>query len=447
MRNARIVLAVMAGLMFAGGCAPPERPAEPFWNQELLLRIYLDGLMMIHPELTLDYRLNTPADQQQILDDIERNKQLARRRRLSEPLMPPELMERLERLMVRRLQDYHRRRECQPTRAEVEQYYEDHPEEFRRDTSAKGTPTPTESRVPLEQVARSIEIRLFRERVEEQKAVFLERAMAEHDVEILVAEDLIEAPPPDSPVYRIDGRTVTYEDILNTHSNVYGDRASVEFFQALMKRALQDELLFLSPEADQLRQSREYQFLHEAFEAQWKVLLFLRQEYERNPITEEELRQYYEEHREQLYPAPAETKLIVVSLPKSPEPGPGSADSATEARSARESLEHIHRDFVASASPGAFSFAAYRDTPGLQVTRLEEWTPVHRLGRLIEMDIAGRKPGETSPILASQSAFLFYHLLDRREGGYLPFEEVRPGIELSLRQARMREIRAEFQAD
>lgn len=442
MRNARVVLAVMAGLMFAGGCAPPERPAEPFWNQEHLLRIYLDGLTMIHPELTLDYRLNTPADQQQILDDIERNKQLARRRRLSEPPMPPELMDRLERLMVRRLQDYHRRRECQPTQAEVEQYYQDHPGEFRRSASGQ-----SESLVPLEQVARSIEIRLFRERLEEQKAAFLERAMAQHDVEILVAEDLTEAPPPDSPVYRIDGRTFTYEDILKTHSNVYGDRASVEFFQALMKRALQDELLFLSPEADPLRQSREYQFLHEAFEAQWKVLFFLRKEYERDPITEEELRQYYEEHRDQLYQAPAETKLIVVSLPKSPERGPGGVGSATETPSARESLERIHRDLVASASPGAFSFAPYRDTPGLQVTRLVEWTPVDRLGRLIEMDMRARKPGETSPVLASQSAVLFYHLLDRRERGYLPFEEVRPGIELLLRQARMREIRAEFQPD
>lgn len=451
MRVLATVFSVFAWVLLAGGCAPPEKPEEPFWNQELLLRIYLDGLVMIHPELTLDYRLNTPADQQNILDDIEHIERRARELHLPQDVLPADVLANLDRLMVRRLHDYNRRREFQPARADLEQYYRDHLEEFRRPPSVKGTHnlieegSGTEQVKPFEEVARSIQRRLFRERMQQAEAEFYQREAAAHEVEILFAENLTEVPSEESPVYRIDGRTFTYQDVLRTHSNLYGDRSSVQFFQSIVKRALQSELLFSSPEADRFRETREYRFLREAFLAQWRVYRFLNREYEETPISEEELLQFYEENKAELYRAPTEVKLIVVSLARPSEAGLNSPLPIAGATDSGENLEPVWKDFISSASPESFSFTAYEDIPGLQPTLLEEWTPVDRLGRLIEMDIRARRPGDTSPILTSKSFSLFYHVLERRDRGYLSFDEVRPTIEFSLRQARMKELREEFE--
>lgn len=444
MRVLSTVLHGLVWLLLAGGCAPLEKPEEPFWSQELLLRIYLDGLTMIHPELTLEYRLNTPSDQQRILDDIERSEQLVRELDLPPEPLPPGLLAKLDRLMVRRLQDYHQRRESQPSEAELRQYYQEHLEEFPRlASSVEGTPQ-TEQ-VPFDQVVRSIQRRLFRERLQKQNAAFYEQAAARHEVEILFEENLSAVPPLDTPVYRLDGRTFTYRDILDTHSNIYGDRASVEFFHSIVKRAMRSELLFLSPEADAIRQSREYQFLQEGFAAQWRVFQFLNGEYETTPITEEELRQFYEEHQDELYRAPPEVKLVVVSVATPPERGPEATPSATEAGAVRENLDRIRKDLIASASPENFSFAAYRHLPGLRTTRLEEWTPVNRLGSSIETDIAGHGPGYTSSILGGRWGYVFYHLLDRRQPRpYRPFSEVQEEIKSHIRNARKRKIRESF---
>jgi len=104
-----------------------------------LLKIYLNALSMIDSKLTVDYRLNTPEDQQAIVEDIQDNLAYAASAAAAEITLPTPLADRFDRFLVPRVYRELVRRQIHPTEEEKQSYYESHRDEFQVPDGLEGS--------------------------------------------------------------------------------------------------------------------------------------------------------------------------------------------------------------------------------------------------------------------------------------------------------------------
>ncbi len=93
---------------------------------------------MIDSKLTVDYQLNTPEDQQAIVEDIQDNLAYAGSAAAAEIQMPTPLAERFDRYLVPRVYRESIRQQIHPTEVELRSYYESHRDEFQVPDALEG---------------------------------------------------------------------------------------------------------------------------------------------------------------------------------------------------------------------------------------------------------------------------------------------------------------------
>lgn len=296
---------------------------------------------------------------------------------------------------------------------------------------------------PFEEVERRIENIILKERMEKFYRDFFARERSKHKIELLFDDtNTTEAPPLDTPVYRFDGREVTYGEILSFHPHIFGDFGAIDFFRSIRTKAINNELIWSTPEAEKVRQSPEYKFLYTAFIDQYRVYQYLTTEYKKIKATEKDIKEFYEQEKERLYKKPLEAKLLIVSVPMNPDRLTHPYSIHLARKQAWESINRIREDFVKSGKYEKFSFEPYiKDVRGLKVNLFTQWEPVDRLGPLIEKDIGSRKPGFISPVLIGRTSYVFYYLINLRDPGYYTLDEIRKKVEKDFIEAKKEEIR------
>jgi len=296
---------------------------------------------------------------------------------------------------------------------------------------------------PFEEVEPRIESLMIKQRIEKFYQEFFASQRSKHTIEILFDDSLAnEAPSFDTPVYRFDGRVVTYREILAVNQHIFGDTRAIDFFRAIRTKAINNELICTSSEAEKIKHSPEYQFLYDAFIDQYRVYQYLTAEYKKIKVGEKDLIEFYERHKQTLYKKPLEAKLLIVSVPMNPDRLSHPYSIHLARKKAWESINRIRDDFVESGKGEKFSFEPYyKEVRGLKSKLITHWQAIDTLGRVIEMDIPSRKPGYISPVLIGNTSYIFYYLLDLRDPGYKAFKEIRKKVENDFIEAKKREIR------
>ena len=505
---------------------------EELWNPEIFLKIYLDCLEMISPEIGIDYILNTPADQKKILDDIARNHKIVQELDLSRIELPPELLERFYKFVIPNLFNYLKRRELCPTKAEKEEYYRKNIKEYEKPESFEGarflienSPTmedeasswkkklgnstlsfrkiaseyyrsvgednegyigivykgtirdeifdafykadlnapffgPVKTKngllfgkvykkqlagsLPFEKVERRIEGLMIEERIKKFYSEFYKQERTKQKVEMVIDENKDEVPDLKSVVFKINGKGVTYEDVLKSHHNIFGDKKSIEFFRVIVEKAINDELVYNSLEAKKVFESKEYRFLLTSFIDQYKVFHLLKEEYQKISFTENDLINFYECMKDTLYKSPDEVKLLVVNVPINPDKETHPYNIHLAQKEAWKNTKEIWSSFINSPNPQEFSFKQYNNVRGLKVDIFDEWRPIDNLGRLIEMGIDQHTSGYKSQILIGRTEYIFYYIISRREKGFIPFEEINEKIKSDFLETKKKEVRFKF---
>jgi hypothetical protein len=490
-----------------------------------LLQIYLDVLGTIGTDITIDYKLNTPDDQKNILDDIEKNHKYVELKNLENINPPDELTQRFDFFVIPRLLDYKKRYELIPTDENIYKYYLDNINKFPKSDYIEGArilieTSPTmesdafllneqlkntklsfrefakeyykskgsehdgyfgkinrgtirdeifeiffhaDSNAPFfgpvktkhgilfgklyakysefEKIKNKIERQILSEEIQEYYDNLYLEEKKNHKVEILYDENLTKLPELSSVVYRFDGKDVKYSDVIKSQFYVLGDEQSIKFFKAIVERTIKNELLFSSRDASDLKKSTEYEFLFNAFLDQYRVYSVILKEYEKISFPESDLLNFYEKYKYELYKDSDLVKLIVVTLEKNPNGESDKLNIQLADKAAWNDIEELRNDFVKSATPQKFPFSEYNYIDGLKVAVFDYWQSVDDLGRIIGMDINENPEGHTSSVLGASNYYLFYHILERENRDFEPYNDIRDKVEKDYLLLRKQEIR------
>jgi len=200
-----------------------------------------------------------------------------------------------------------------------------------------------------------------------------------------------------------------------------------------------------SDEGEEIQQTEEFKVLIDLLLNEYRVRQFLQDIYEEEiTVSEEKLHQFYEVVKEDFYPGYDEYKLRIFELPQNPE---GVQDPRAIHQSRQEAwnnINDIREYFMEQDDRKSADLTHFAEEKGLKVQELDEWTRIVQLGGQIGRDIPGRKAGDTSPIIIGRNNYIFYYVIDFREGKVRPFEEVKKQVKNHYNRYQQQKIRKRY---
>jgi len=298
---------------------------------------------------------------------------------------------------------------------------------------------------PFEEVKNDIKNNMLRERVNEFYDNLLDKELAQHNVEYLYDRENLPVPDREDNILQINDTTYTYDDILQAVPYMMGDIHSLSFLNNIGEIFLEKHAIFHSEEGQNIRETPEYQFLYEALLNDYRIQQYLEQRYEEEiEITEENLISFYETAGELLYEAPDLYKMRVFYRDQNPE---RETDPYLIHRARQTAWENINaaRDyFLEQEDKLKADMSRFEKEMGITVNDVLEWREKDTLGRLVEMDIPERSPGDTSDIVFDDQVYVFYYLIDHKEQGVKDFEEVRERVRTHYTRYQREKIRHRY---
>ena len=135
-------------------------PAVDYDPPKWLLISYLNGLSHIESDLTIDYQVNTPEDQQTIVEDIRDNLHFAKSAKDKDISMPTSEQQWFDRYCVSEVYRYLKGIEFQPSEEEARRYWVEHEEEFRDPDALEGARILIENGTGAQEQAKVLKDRL-----------------------------------------------------------------------------------------------------------------------------------------------------------------------------------------------------------------------------------------------------------------------------------------------
>lgn len=225
--------------------------------------------------------------------------------------------------------------------------------------------------------------------------------------------------------YRVAGTSVTFEEAHRRLPFVAGDMNSPKFWDSVSSQSLQNDLLFYSAQAQDLRDSEEFRYLADAHRNAFLVHTYVEREIAKASINEEALRAFYRPRADKRYAQPDVVRLLVVRLPET---------SDSQGRTLREKMNSIRDAFV--AKPTSDTIEQLRSShPSLSCKEDPVPIPADKLGRILEMAIGTEKPGFVTPVLMGKDrACYFARIIARQPQPPTSFEQLRDQLRFEFVQ-------------
>ena len=148
-------------------------------------------------------------------------------------------------------------------------------------------------------------------------------------------------------------------------------------------------------------------------------------------LSEQELRAYYDSHLQEIqHPAQVKVRVIFVNAP------PGVSPEAEAG--ARKRAEEAERRILAGEDFGKVAREVSDDMSKANGGELG-WVGRGILPAEAEARIWALQPGEMSGVERGRFAFGLIEVLDRRDAGPMPFEEVRADLEKAMREGKVKQ--------
>lgn len=297
---------------------------------------------------------------------------------------------------------------------------------------------------PFEIVRKEIEGVLLKERLQRFYDDFYAAEKARHDL-VDLTQTFTGLPKPDESAYRYDGETFLYSQVRESCPGVVGKADTPEFFRSVTRIALNNRLMLDSDAAQGLKDTAEYRFIINAFRDQCLVHEFLQDRYASISATEEDLREFYEEHKETQYRKPPQVRLVLFVQSRNPDNVKHPYGMEMAGRQSLQEIRRVRADFIASASPEEFCVKYKGIAYGMRIRCSTAAESLGDLHPLIQKDIDGHDAGYTSPILVDRAYYTFYHVLElESDRPFMTFEEIRDRVRADYFNMFRKAIREEY---
>lgn len=275
-----------------------------------------------------------------------------------------------------------------------------------------------EGMIPFEEVKDQIKDTITQQKVTEFYDKLLEKELAQYNVEYLFDRDDESVPSTDKNIIRINGNKYTYHDLLQSMPYMMGDINDLYFMNAMVDLFLEKYAVFHSEEGQNIQDTPEYQFLYDALLNDYRVHQYLEQRYKKEIlVTEEKLRSFHEKAAKQLFLAPDLYKLRVFYLNQNPHRETDTYLIYQANRTAWKNINIARDYFLEQEDKLNADMSRFEEEIGITVNDVLEWRAGNTLGRLIEMDIPKRSPGDTSSVVFDDLVYVFYYLIDSTFAG------------------------------
>ena len=285
--------------------------------------------------------------------------------------------------------------------------------------------------------------RLLREyRIERSREIledFYQKSRKERNIEIF-PYDPSEENPREQTAYTIRGEKVTFRDALERLPQFMGDRDNPDFYNAIAKKALHDDLIFYSKEAREIRNSPEFKFMTAAHKNAWIVHQFVQEQLASYTPTSKDLKRFYDSHKSELYSRPDLLKLLIVTLTRGAHSGQDMYKVHIRQKQDFKRITELRNEYLKTGSIQILRKKS-ADNPLLSVKVYNQPRPENEIGRVLEVAVYEREQGYISPVLIDGNThYHFLKILERRSRPPESFEDVQNQLEFDYELQKKRDL-------
>lgn len=243
--------------------------------------------------------------------------------------------------------------------------------------------------------------------------------------------------------YRVGTYAPTYQEILKRFPQYQGNPKDPRFYDAMAKHGIDADLIRFGPKAGETLRSPEYAFMARAHKNAWLVNQYVNARLKTLPLNEKVLRQFYENHKKDLFARPDLVRVLTLSRTRNRK-----VDSDPALRTSRRKPDFVAatrlRDEFLKNPTVEMAHKLAAGDPKVRVEIQEKERPEDTLGRVLEMGIQGIPEGGVSPVLVAGDRYAIAKVLSRRPQPPLPLGKAHDKVRFEYLLAHKRNILSEI---
>lgn len=241
--------------------------------------------------------------------------------------------------------------------------------------------------------------------------------------------------------YEAGGTSVTFGEAGRRLPQYAGNKKEARFWDAIALKALNDDLILMSTATQEMRRTPEFRFFADAHRNAYLVQLHAKKIMaDAGEPDEQALRAYYEAHKKDSYSQAGLVRLLTVTLRRGAAAQTSSpADARLRQQADFAAMNKARETFLADQTTAALD-RLRASLPGLSYRVDKQPVAADTLGRVFEMAVAGKQPGDISQVLVEPQAYHFVKVVSVEPQPPAPFEAVRDRVKSGLLETRHREI-------
>jgi len=281
---------------------------------------------------------------------------------------------------------------------------------------------------PVEYYRQKLEFDCLKQMAKTELNRFYEKKFQELEPEVFMY-DKDKKEPLNLPAYKIKDQTVTYQEVLKRVPQSMGNMSSPDFYHSIRQKSLENDLIFFSPEAQNIKNTPEYRFFENAIKNAWLVSHYVEEKMKDIDKSPNALKRFYEQNKDKLYAQSDLVRLATVTLHRSIDTKDTPLNQHLKQKSDFKTINKIREEFA--KNPTRKILETLQSTyPTMEFEIFEIPKPEDRLGRVIEVPLRSKEPGYISPVLIEgKTRYKFFRLITRQKRPPKSFDQVKDVIE------------------
>jgi hypothetical protein len=236
--------------------------------------------------------------------------------------------------------------------------------------------------------------------------------------------DLSAKKPLDKTAYIINGIHVSFDEALKRFPNTFGDTNSPDFYNAVAKKSLHNDLIFLSPESKKIKKDKLYRFFLKANENAWLVNEYVKKEITKIDPDEKKIKEYYNLQKEDSYKQFPLVKLLQVTLRKKRLNSATPYQRYLQQKKEFNSIKRAREKYIKSPSDRTLH-NLMNQIPNFTYRKHQEYKSVENVKREFIEEIIDKDSGYISNIIIDKSHYYFIKILSKKNMPPKEFDQVK----------------------